>query len=68
MDIPCHKHCPDRASDCHISCERYKVYREHLDKKNAEIRKENSPYGYRCAKKVEITTRMMKHKPKWGSQ
>lgn len=46
MDIPCHKHCPDRAVGCHISCERYKEYRNYLDEKNEQIRKENILIGY----------------------
>lgn len=31
MNIPCHKHCPDREIGCHSSCERYKEYRGYRD-------------------------------------
>lgn len=53
MVSPCHKHCPDRAVECHISCERYKAYRNYLDERNEQIRKEKAVYGYKGIKRRE---------------
>lgn len=50
MDIPCHKHCLDRAVGCHSLCERYKAYRKYLDDKNEAIRQEEVISGYRARK------------------
>lgn len=53
MNNPCHRNCPERASDCHISCESYKAYRKYLDVENAEKRKANDViYGYNIAKRT----------------
>lgn len=50
MDIPCHKHCLDRAVGCHSLCERYKAYRKYLDEKKEAIRQEEVFNGYRGTK------------------
>ena len=53
MNNPCHRHCPERTSTCHISCERYERFRKQLDEKNAEIHKVNDViYGYNIKKKT----------------
>jgi hypothetical protein len=38
MKNSCARDCPERSVGCHISCKRYKAYREYLDEKNAQIR------------------------------
>ena len=61
MDNPCHKHCPERASGCHISCEKYAEYRKYLDEKNAEMRKLDCIADYHRRKKEEQNVKGFKN-------
>ena len=42
----CPNECPDRVIGCHSTCERYKTYREYLDKINRARLAENDANAY----------------------
>ena len=56
--LRCPKNCPDRAVGCHSACERYKAYREYIEKRNAFLRKENDAYGYKQDLRTKIQKRL----------
>lgn len=56
MKSPCVKDCPERLYNCHISCKRYREYREYLDEINALKRKENEASAYMRIKAARYST------------
>ena len=54
MDNPCIKQCPDRSFDCHISCKRYKAWREYLDEQNTLKRQKNDIVAYATNKTAKF--------------
>lgn len=62
MKNPCQKDCPERASDCHISCGRYKAWREYLDEKNKRIRQEKDADVYEGMKGSRFRAYWLKDK------
>lgn len=64
MKNPCSKECPERGVGCHISCKRYKAYREYLDEKNAQIKQEECVIGYLHDKSEKINTLALRKQQK----
>jgi hypothetical protein len=56
MKNSCAKNCPERGVGCHISCKRYKAYREYLDEQNALKRHEECVVAYMHDRKEKIDT------------
>lgn len=38
MKIPCVRDCKNRSVDCHCTCEKYKEYKEEIEKANKKKR------------------------------
>lgn len=68
MITPCHQHCPDRASDCHCACEKYKAYKEWLEQEKLLKRQSNAIFGYKHEKKEEYRRKTKNRRFKGGSK
>lgn len=65
---PCKPECKDRSPTCHGNCERYKLYRIEIDKRNAERRK-NYDADAVCKARVDARIRKEQRLPRiYGGQ